>query len=138
MKISADDRRTAWLEVFKGSNMPGDLTVTWVEPGAILAWHRHEQQDDWMLVVEGTLKVGAWRRTGDYPDGAWAYEQQWEVLTDRDPKPLVIQRGWWHGYQNIGPGRACVVTYITRNWSPDDEFRLDPGSIPITFDRTPR
>jgi hypothetical protein len=61
IKISADDRRTAWLEVFKGSNMPGDLTVTWVEPGAILAWHRHEHQDDWMLVVEGTLKVGLWR-----------------------------------------------------------------------------
>lgn len=142
MKISADDRRTAWLEVFKGSNMPGDLTVTWIEPGAILAWHRHEQQEDWMLVLEGTLKVGAWRGHEEksfLDDMEWVVDEvQWEALTDRAPKPLVIRRGWWHGYQNIGPGRACVLTYITQPYNPQDEFRLSPSEVPLRWERVAR
>lgn len=134
IKIHSDERRTAWLEVFKGSNMPGDLTVTWVEPGALLAWHRHEHQDDWMLVLAGTLKVGCWR--GDDPEAPEGV--QWEVLTDRDPKPLVIERGWWHGYQNIGPGRACVVTYITQRYNPADEFRKAPVEVNLSWERVAR
>jgi len=145
IRVHADDRRTAWLDGFAGAGLPGDLNVTWVEPGAILAWHRHEQQDDWMLVVEGTLKVGFWRGQQDAPfpgmvtTPQWVVDEaRWEVLTDRDPKTLVIERGWWHGYQNIGPGRACVITYITQHYTPQDEFRLAPHLVPLFWDRVAR
>ncbi len=123
IRVHADDRRTAWLDGFAGAGLPGDLNVTWVEPGAILAWHRHEQQDDWMLVVEPQWVVD---------------EAGLEVLTDRDLKTLGIGRGWWHGYQNIGPGRACVLTYITQHYTPQDEFRLAPHLVPLFWDRVAR
>ncbi len=131
MHLHSDDRRTVWADVLAEARLPGDLNVTWVEPGALLAWHRHEQQDDWMLVVEGTLKVGMWV-DGD-PESI-----EWQVLTDRNPEPLFIPRGEWHGYQNIGPGRACVITYITQPYNPSDELRLDPRHVPISWERIAR
>lgn len=133
MKISADDRRTAWLEVFKGSNMPGDLTVTWVEPGAILAWHRHEFQEDWMLVLSGSLKVGAWQGTIER-----VFAQTWETMTPKRPQPLVIPAGWWHGYENIGHEPCLLLTYVTQPYNKDDEFRMDPAIAPVTFERKAR
>lgn len=129
MKIHSDDRRVAWLEVFGGSNMPGDLSVTWVHPGAICAWHRHERQDDWMLVVQGTLKVGLWKPS---------LLPQWQTLTPFHPVPLVIPAGSWHGYQNIGSEDALLVTYITQHYDPEDEHRLSPVLAGVSWERIPR
>ena len=120
MRIHTDDRRSVWLEIFHEALPQGQLNVTRVWPGAILAWHRHEHQDDRMVVIQGTLKVGVWE-----PGQSAACI--WTVLTETDPKELVIPRGLWHGYQNIGSEPAIVLTWINQPYDPEDEHRLDPG-----------
>jgi len=103
--------------------LPGhQLNVTQVWPGAILGWHRHEQQDDRMLVIEGIVKVGMW-----FPER----EDQavWHVLTPREPRELFVVRGCWHGYQNIGTETATVITLVNQPYNPNDELRLDPDTV---------
>lgn len=119
MKIHTDDRRCAWLEVFKDALPDGQLNVTTVWPGAILAWHRHEHQDDRMLVISGTLKVGIW----------WPGKPEdviWEVLTPLDPRECLIPRGAWHGYQNIGHEPAVALSWLNQPYNAKDEHRLHP------------
>lgn len=143
IRAHSDDRRTAWLETL-GDELPGDLTITWVHPDAILGWHRHEKQDDLMVCVQGVLKVGCWMNYLDAhpgsPDesspGTGQYIR-WITLDARNPQMLRIPAGWWHGYQSIGDESACVVTYITQHYNPQDEFRTPIFNGP-DFVRVPR
>jgi len=121
VKIHTDDRRCAWLEVFHDALPQGQLNVTTVWPGAILAWHRHEKQDDAMLVIHGTLKVGMW-----WPNHA--HQVAWTTLTHLDPQEYWIPRGAWHGYQNIGSDPAVVLTWINQPYDHTDEYRMDPDA----------
>lgn len=156
MKVHSDDRRTAFLEIFATAFKDGDLTATWIEPGAILGWHRHQHQDDHMLVLVGSLKIGTWVQgeplVDNYPGKTLIsdhtihgfvgnqpiFDLQWTVLTDHAPRELVIPRGKWHGYQNIGHDRCLVLTWITQKYDPSDEERLSPASVPISWERIPR
>ena len=36
----------------------GDINVSIIEPGAAALWHRHMEQDDYQIVIKGSLKVG--------------------------------------------------------------------------------
>lgn len=108
-----------WLELFDPAFKDGNLNVTWVQPGAILGWHRHQHQDDYMVVLDGTLRVGQWREG--------ASDLFWTTLSGHHPAELQIPRGWWHGYQNIGDREALVLTWITQPYNPKDEERLDPA-----------
>ena len=36
----------------------GDINVSIIEPGAVALWHRHMKQDDYQIVIKGSLKVG--------------------------------------------------------------------------------
>lgn len=121
MKIHTDDRRCAWLEIFRDALPHGQLNVTTVWPGAILGWHRHEKQDDSMLVIRGMLKVGMW-----WPNRPESVA--WTTLTDLDPREYWIPRGAWHGYQNIGPDPAILLTWINQPYTPSDEQRMDPDA----------
>lgn len=122
MRIHVDDRRCAWVDVFADALPHGQLNVTTIWPGAILAWHRHEQQDDRMLVIRGSLKVGVW--WPDHPE-----QVAWTVLTELHPDEYYIPRGAWHGYQNLGTDPAIVLTWINQPYNPKDELRLDPGAM---------
>lgn len=149
MKTHVDDRRTAFLEVFRDQLPSGNLNVTWVHPGAICAWHRHQQQDDHMLVLDGILKVGTWE--GD-PEVITPVDTRfvpatpfyvpkhltWTVLTRRYPQEFIIPRGLWHGYKNIGTKDALVLTYITQPYNKDDEERLSPSLVNIDWSTVAR
>lgn len=143
VRIHSDDRRVAWLEVFTAALPTGNLNVTWVQPGATLAWHRHQQQDDHMLVLQGTLKVGRWQQKGYYERDVDEIQPcvrnlDWTVLSEHHPKELVIERGLWHGYQNIGTTECLLLTWITQPYNPADEERLDPADVNIPWERIPR
>ena len=123
-----DDRRLAWLEIL-GDLLPGDLTVTTVYPGAKLGWHRHWHQDDYMLVVAGTLKVGCWRDVETDIEGMAERDVVWRTLDARHPETYRIPADWWHGYCAIG-GEATALTYITQRYTPADEARMSPTLTP--------
>jgi dTDP-4-dehydrorhamnose 3,5-epimerase-like enzyme len=132
-----DDRRLAWLEVL-GDLLPGDLNVTTVYPGAKLGWHRHWHQDDYMLVVAGTLKVGCWREIDIGPEDEVGRDLIWTTLDARHPQTYRIPAGWWHGYMALG-GEATIITYITQHYNPDDEARMPMVHTPeMVWDTVPR
>ena len=137
IRAHSDDRRTAWLELL-GPLLPGDLTVTWVHPDAILGWHQHHHQDDYMVVVAGVLKVGTWEECYMGPGELEPYAAtgpRWFTLDARNPQVLHIPKGQWHGYQSIGDASACVVTYTSQHYDPSDEYRKPVGAWPY-FDFT--
>ena len=140
IRMHGDDRRLVWLELL-GSLLPGDLSVTWVYPGATLAWHRHEHQDDYMVVLRGVLKVGMWAPQA-VDEVMWPGDPekvvQWETLDEHHPRLLRIPAYWWHGYQNLGSEPALVLTYITQHYNPKDEHRMSVADAGVPWERTVR
>ena len=56
-RFHMDDRGIRYCDVFPEIEK-GDINVSIIEPGAAALWHRHTHQDDYQLVVKGSLKVG--------------------------------------------------------------------------------
>jgi len=55
-RFHQDDRGTRYCNLFP--QIKGEVDVTIIEPGAAVLWHRHEHQDDFQIVVKGSLKIG--------------------------------------------------------------------------------
>ena len=56
-RFHMDDRGIRYCDVFPDIEK-GDINISIIEPGAAALWHRHTYQDDYQLVVKGSLKVG--------------------------------------------------------------------------------
>ena len=119
-RIYDDDRARRACDVFGftpggGVNMGGDLNVTWIYPGRIIAWHRHQRQSDHWFVVRGHLKVGLMDDAGDV---------RWVYLSENDRRVLSIPPGVWHGLMALGEEEAIMAYYITDKYdeqNPDEE-----------------
>ena len=56
-RFHMDDRGIRYCDIFPEIEK-GDINVSIIEPGAAALWHRHEHQDDYQIVIKGSLKVG--------------------------------------------------------------------------------
>ena len=56
-RFHMDDRGIRYCDIFPEIEK-GDINISIIEPGAAALWHRHTHQDDYQLVVKGSLKVG--------------------------------------------------------------------------------
>ena len=56
-RFHMDDRGIRYCDIFPEIEK-GDINVSIVEPGAAALWHRHMHQDDYQIVIKGSLKVG--------------------------------------------------------------------------------
>ena len=56
-RFHMDDRGIRYCDIFPEIEK-GDINVSIIEPGAAALWHRHMHQDDYQIVVKGSLKVG--------------------------------------------------------------------------------
>ena len=56
-RFHLDDRGIRYCDIFPEIEK-GDINVSIIEPGAAALWHRHEHQDDYQIIVKGSLKVG--------------------------------------------------------------------------------
>ena len=56
-RFHMDDRGIRYCDVFPDIEK-GDINISIIEPGAAALWHRHAHQDDYQLVIKGSLKVG--------------------------------------------------------------------------------
>ena len=128
MRIHGDDRRLFFGDLF--STESGDVNIVVLLPGATCAWHRHKEQDDRLFCVQGTVKVGITTGPTD--------TVTWEVLSDRDPRIVTIERGLWHGYMNIGPDRAILVGYNNRKYDGTDEERMTVFAMGHEWQPVPR
>jgi dTDP-4-dehydrorhamnose 3,5-epimerase len=97
-------------------------------PGIIRAWHRHNRgQIDYMLVVNGTLKICAYdERTRELDE---------IVSTGLNLQVVRMPGHYWHGFKVVGNEIAFLVYFTTKLYeyqNPDEERRLwdDPKIVP--------
>lgn len=114
-RVFDDDRGRRTCDIFAGTNMPGDINITYAYPGRITAWHRHKNQTDSWHVVKGSLKVGLL-----YEDG----HHEFVYLHEHDRKTLQIPPGVWHGWMVLGEEECVLMYYIDGHYNqeqPDEE-----------------
>lgn len=149
MKYHVDYRATRYLDVFPIGVAPkeeGQINISVVRPGTTVAFHRHQKQVDYWLVVKGELEVCIYEPyplASDISDisgntifliaknGRFYYEN----IPDSFEGPLGIQPGVWHGYKNIGVEDAVLIYYTTKKYDKNnpDEERITPKKLGIHF-----
>jgi dTDP-4-dehydrorhamnose 3,5-epimerase len=88
-----------------------------MHPGVVKAWHRHREQTDFWLALEGHLKAGVHRDDG----------RTWQAVVGRmRPGVLIVPPPLWHGAATVGNEPCGLFYYVTRAYdpkSPDEERR---------------
>lgn len=115
MRVNQDDRAFRYCDIFPEIGQ-GDINVSICAPGTICAWHRHQRQSDYWIVLKGSLKVGTWK------DGE---EPKYQVLSDRNPEVVKIEPGIWHGYKNFTNEPVILLYHITNKYDGTDEERRE-------------
>ena len=97
------------------------------------AWHRHDRgQIDYMLVLEGSLKITVY---DDEPDSPTKGEIC-EITTSSEQLELVrIPGNYWHGHKSVGSSESLSIYMVTRLYdydSPDEHRR--PWNDPTIID----
>jgi dTDP-4-dehydrorhamnose 3,5-epimerase len=105
-----------------------------LRPGALSAWHLHQQKTDHLMAIVGHLRVVLY----DGREGSPTHGQvDVHHIAGARPQLLVIPPDVWHGVQNLGGGSACFVNYfdVAYDHADPDEFRLpaDTADIPYRF-----
>lgn len=119
MRFHQDDRAVRYCDIFD-SMKEGDINISVVYPGTIAAWHRHQRQTDYQIVIKGALKVGLCDKPASEGGAV-----EWQYLSQRSASqgPLVIPPNIWHGSYNFTKEPAILVYFITQKYDGTDEER---------------
>lgn len=102
----------------------GQTVATLSYPGVIKAFHWHQRQDDYWVVLQGMAQVVLYDlREGSSTRG----ETDVYYLGQYNPQVLVIPRGVAHGYRVLGTEPALLLYTVTR---PYDAMEPDEHRIP--------
>jgi dTDP-4-dehydrorhamnose 3,5-epimerase len=100
----------------------GQIYTTTVRPGVIKAWHLHEKQIDRMYLISGTVKLVL----HDCRDNCITkgFNNDF-ILSELDPKLIVIPSNVAHGFMNIGTETAVILNVPTEPYNDrkPDEIR---------------
>ena len=123
-RVYCDDRGWSLMNQLQGVlQSEGQVNYSVQFPGVIKAWHRHAEQTDFWMVVQGQMKVGIHRSTD---------QTSWSLVTgERRPGTLVIPPTLWHGATTAGPVQAGLLYYVTKAFCPEspDEERMAHDAI---------
>jgi dTDP-4-dehydrorhamnose 3,5-epimerase len=110
----------------------GQCYVSMNYPGVVRAWHWHEKQDDFFVVVKGMIKVGLC----DMREGSPTRGQVNEFyLGENNNILLKIPVGVAHGYKTIGVEPSLLINFPSEvyNREEPDEYRLPWNTDQIPF-----
>jgi dTDP-4-dehydrorhamnose 3,5-epimerase len=111
----------------------GQTVVTLSYPGVIKAFHWHQRQDDYWVVLQGMAQVVL----HDLREGS-STRGQTDVyyLGQYNPQVLAIPRGVAHGYRVLGTEPALLLYTVTRPYDAanPDEHRIPYNDPTIGFD----
>lgn len=138
LKVHADERGTL-MEMLRADEdvfrQFGQAYVSLNYPGVVRAWHWHEKQWDYWVVIKGMVKAVCYDARENSPTKGQVTEV---FLGDKDQKQIVIPPGVVHGYKTIGVDTAYLLNLPTEiyNSSQPDEFRLpyDSPEVPYNWD----
>ena len=131
MNVHVDDRRLFYGNIFPDAGLAGDLNVVVLQPGALIAWHRHQHQTDYLFCVKGSVKVGmhgtvtAKNQQGEIL-GVTHLAPFFTILHERHNEVCTIEPDTWHGYMNLSDGESILLSYNTQHFNPEDEERRMP------------
>jgi dTDP-4-dehydrorhamnose 3,5-epimerase len=124
-------RTGAMLEVFR-TDWPSVATsprqVNWVQlaPGAVTDWHRHENQTDHIVAVEGNINLALWDdRPGSRTHGA----TQVVRMGIASPVMVIVPSGVFHALRNesgVAAGYLNVADQVYVAADPDN-WRVRTG-----------
>ncbi len=113
----------------------GQCYVSMNYPGVVRAWHWHQKQDDFFVVVKGMTRVGLYDMREGSPTRGEVNEF---YLGDTNSIVLKIPPGVAHGYKTVGVEPSLLVNFPSEVYSRDepDEHRLpwDSDEIPFNWD----
>ncbi len=111
----------------------GQCYVSMNYPGVVRAWHYHEKQDDFFVVVKGMIKVGLYDMREGSPTRGEVSEY---YLGDNNNIVLKIPVGVAHGYKTVGVEPSLLVNFPSEvyNREEPDEHRLPWDTDQIPFD----
>jgi dTDP-4-dehydrorhamnose 3,5-epimerase len=110
----------------------GQCYVSMNYPGVVRAWHWHEKQDDFFVVVKGMIKVGLC----DMREGSPTRGEVNELyLGENNNILLKIPVGVAHGYKTIGVEPSLLINFPSKAYSREepDEYRLPWNTDQIPF-----
>ena len=109
----------------------GEIYFSWVNPGAVKAWHIHERMVLNYAVPVGNIKLVLFDDRADSPTRG---EVQ-EIFLGPDNYALVtIPALVWNGFKGIGTAPAMVANCSSIPHDPLEIKRLDPTSKTIPYD----
>ena len=117
MRYHADERRRFWGDLFATEQY--DINAVQLHPGVVIAWHRHQQQDDKIFLLYGELHLQAIDLEGE--------RHHWHLRNLMEP--VFIPRGWWHGYQSP-QGATLIQMNGPRKYDGSDEERMSLDVTP--------
>lgn len=111
----------------------GQCYVSMNYPGVVRAWHYHEKQDDFFVVVKGMIKVGLYDMREGSPSRGEVNEF---YLGDNNNIVLKIPVGVAHGYKTVGVEPSLLVNFPSEMYDREepDEHRLPWDTDQIPFD----
>lgn len=113
MKYHEDGKAQRLIDLFP---VDGQVNVAYHKNTDIVtAWHKHENQVDYIICLKGSFKVGLHAaRWGTVPPPV-----QWEYLSDKMFYVLKIPAGTWHGWRAQEPN-SIMLYYMTKKYNVDD------------------
>jgi dTDP-4-dehydrorhamnose 3,5-epimerase len=109
----------------------GEVYFSVVYPGAIKAWHLHQEMALNYAVPIGNIKLVLY----DDREGSSTRGELMELFTGPDDYKLIhVPPQVWNGFKGIGTVPALVANCATVGHRPDELVRLDPRSDRIPYD----
>ena len=102
-------------------------------PGVIRAWHWHERQTDFWVVVRGMVKAACYDRRPQSPTFGEVNEF---FLGEQNPSLLIIPKGVAHGYKTVGLEPSLLINFPTEPYDREnpDEQRIPYDSPEIPYE----
>jgi len=109
----------------------GEVYFSWVNPGAIKAWHLHQEMTLNYACPYGLIKLVLF----DGRDNSATIGELMELFLGPDAYSLVkVPPGIWNGFKGIAIHPSLVCNCATVPHRVDEIQRLDPFSREIPYD----
>lgn len=113
----------------------GQVYLSATYPGAVKAWHYHEQQVDHFVCIAGMVKLVLIDTRPESPTNGAINEF---FLGTQNLTLVQVPNLVYHGWKCISTEMAMVINVPTEpyNYSQPDEYRLEPhGTLPYDWAR---
>ena len=109
----------------------GEVYFSWVNPGAIKAWHLHKEMTLNYVCPYGMIKMALF----DSRPGSPSHGQLMELFLGHENYNMVtVPPGVWNGFKGVAVYPSLVCNCATIPHRADEISRLDPSSGEIPYD----